>query len=180
MTTSVPAVRTRASGVAAAIGGAAIIGLGIVSAVEPNAAGDAWFIAAAGAVGLIVAGVLGLRRVVAAVPVARRALTVAAVALALFGLAHFYALIDPETGVVLFSVFMVPGALAVVVAGVAILRARLWRGARGLVPLVCGIWPLATIPVGAALGDVPHFLAIAAWGVWWVALGVILAGGTQR
>jgi hypothetical protein len=36
-----------------------------------------------------------------------------------------------------------------------------------------GVWPLATIPAGAALGDLPHFGAIAVWGLCWVAFGVL-------
>lgn len=173
-------VRASRSGVAAAIGGVAIVGLGVVSAVQPDAAGDAWFVAAAAAVGLLVVGVLGLRRVASAAPVARRALAVAAFALALFGLAHLYALVDADTGISLFSVFMVLGSLAMVVAGVAMIRGRVWTGVRAVLPLMCGVWPLATIPVGAAIGDVPHFLAIAAWGVWWLALGLSLRGTRQR
>jgi hypothetical protein len=42
------------------------------------------------------------------------------------------------------------------------------------VPLLCGLWPIVTIPAGSALGDVPHFLAIAVWGICWVALGIVL------
>jgi hypothetical protein len=35
--------------------------------------------------------------------------------------------------------------------------------------------PILTIPAGAALGDIPHFLAIAVWGLCWIALGVSLS-----
>lgn len=102
-------------------------------------------------------------------------------ALTLFGLAHFYALADVETAITLFSVFMVAGSLAVIVAGVALARAGIWSGAQRFVPLLCGVRPVVTIPVGAALGDLPHFLAIAVWGACWMALGVALrAGQSQR
>jgi hypothetical protein len=39
--------------------------------------------------------------------------------------------------------------------------------------LITGLWPLA-IPIGLALGDVPHFVAIALWGACWTALGRLL------
>ena len=42
-------------------------------------------------------------------------------------------------------------------------------------PLLCGVWPLL-VPVGAPLGDVPHFSAILGWGLCWVALGLVLRG----
>ncbi len=38
------------------------------------------------------------------------------------------------------------------------------------------VWPIVTIPMGSALGDVPHFLAITIWGICWVALGLVLRG----
>ena len=86
-------------------------------------------------------------------------------------LAHVYTLVDADTAILLFSVFLVVLALGMVVAGVAL--ARVWRGPARFVPLVCGVWPLATIPAGAALGDLPHFGAIAVWGLCWVAFGAL-------
>ena len=83
--------------------------------------------------------------------VARPALAVAGVGMALFALAHVYTLVDVDTAILLFSVFLVVTAVALIVAGIAL--ARTWRGPGRFVPLLCGVWPLATIPAGAALGD---------------------------
>jgi hypothetical protein len=90
---------------------------------------------------------------------------------ALFALAHVYTLVDVDTAILLFSVVLVVAAVALIVAGIAL--ARTWRGPGRFVPLLCGVWPLATIPAGAALGDLPHFGAIAVWGLCWVAFGAL-------
>jgi hypothetical protein len=79
-----------------------------------------------------------------------------------------------DTAIILFSVFMVVAAISLIVAGDAVIRARAGTSAqRGLV-LAAGIWPLATIPAAAAIGDDPHFLAITVWGALWVAAGATL------
>ncbi|WP_343981076.1 hypothetical protein [Kribbella koreensis] len=92
----------------------------------------------------------------------------------LFGLAHFYAIADDQRALPFFSVFMVLTAVALIVAGVAVLRTRIWPDGRRFALLAAGVWPLATVPAGAALGDVPHFTAIAVWGLLWTTLGAIL------
>jgi hypothetical protein len=168
------AVPARPAGVAAVVGGAAIIGLGAVAAFAPDVVGPGWFVVAGVAAGLFVVALLGLWTVADGVRGARPALAVAAVGMALFGLAHFYTLVDEDTAIRLFSVFMVLSSVALVVGGIAVARAGVWRGIRRCLPLLCGVWPLATIPAGAAIGDVPNFLAIACWGVCWVGLGAAL------
>jgi len=69
--------------------------------------------------------------------VARPALAVAAVGMALFALAHVYTLVDVGTAILLFSVFLVVTAVALIVAGIAL--ARTWRGPGRFVPLLCGV-----------------------------------------
>jgi len=91
----------------------------------------------------------------------------------LFALAHFYAVADQDRAIPIFSACLMLSALGLIVAGVAIVRAGLWNRGLRLLPLIVGVWPL-TIPIGLALGDVPHFAAIALWGVWWVALACSL------
>jgi hypothetical protein len=168
-------VSSRLGGPAAATAGSMLVVLGAIGAFWPAAASASWFVAAGIAAALLVVGLLGLRARVADIPVARHALAVAAGAMALFALAHFYALVDEDLAILLFSVLMVLTSLATIVAGVAILRAGAGQGWRRVVPLVCGVWPILTVPAGAALGDVPHFLAIAVWGLCWIALGVSLS-----
>jgi len=146
--------------------------LGALAAFAPAATeGVWWFLAAAVGALLLCVAILALRSRVDGI--ARPALAVAGVGMALFALAHVYTLVDADTAILLFSVFLVVLALGMVVAGVAL--ARVWRGPARFVPLVCGVWPLATIPAGAALGDLPHFGAIAVWGLCWVAFGGLLS-----
>jgi hypothetical protein len=147
--------------------------LGALALIAPTSTdGPAWFLVAAGAAVLLAVGTAGLRTAARSVPRTGPPLLVAVVGLVLFALAHVYTLVDLDTALLLFSVFMVVGSLGLVVAGVLIARA--WRGPARFVPLLCGLWPIATIPLGAALGDVPHFGAIALWGVCWIALGAAL------
>jgi hypothetical protein len=123
------AVPARPAASAALTGGALITVLGVIAIVAPDAATDWWFAVAGVAALIIVVAVLGLRTAVDAVPIARPALATAAVALLLFGLAHFYALVDTDTALLLFSIFMVAGSLALIVAGVALIRAHVGAGA---------------------------------------------------
>ena len=157
--------------VAAAVPGGVIIAvLGALAAFAPAATeGVWWFLAAAVGALLLSVAILALRSRVDGV--ARPALAVAGVGMALFALAHVYTLVDVDTAILLFSVFLVVTAVALIVAGIAL--ARTWRGPGRFLPLLCGVWPLATIPAGAALGDLPHFGAIAVWGLCWVAFGVL-------
>jgi hypothetical protein len=170
MSRSTVAQRPTTAVAAAVPGGLIIAVLGALAAVAPTAAeGVWWFLVAAVAAALLCVAILGLRSRVDGV--ARLALAVAGVGMALFALAHVYTLVDVDTAILLFSVFLVVLALGLVVAGIAL--ARTWRGPGRFVPLLCGVWPLATIPAGAALGDVPHFGAIAVWGLCWVAFGAL-------
>lgn len=169
---SSPSHAPRAAAVAALTGGLTIAVLGVVAALAPADTGVAWFLVAVVGAGLLAVATLGLRAAVAAIPLTRVPLAIAAAALVLFGLAHVGALVDEDTAIMLFSVFMVVAAVGLIVAGVAIARA--WRGPARFVPLLCGLWPIVTIPAGAALGDVPHFSAITVWGFCWVALGGVL------
>jgi hypothetical protein len=58
------------------------------------------------------------------------------------------------------------------VVGVAIIRARRWRGWRRVIGLVCGLYPfLVLFPTFAATGG-PNFLVLSGWGACWFALGL--------
>jgi hypothetical protein len=159
---------------AAGIGGLAILGLGIAGAARPDSVGPLWFVLAGLAAELLAVGVVGLRRAASDVRGTRVATAVAAAATAVFGLAHFATLIDEEAAIAVFSAVSIVVAAGLIVAGVAVAGAARWSAARRFVPLLTGVWPVATIPVGAVLGDVPHFLAIAGWGACWIALGLVL------
>jgi hypothetical protein len=171
----------RPYGVATAVAGVAIAVLGIVGAVSPDLVGAAWYAAVVPAALLFAAGLLGLRRLATGLGssgLVTGALAVAAVGTTLFALAHAYALVDEDTGVMLFSVFMVLLAGSLVVAAVGMFRgtAPLPRWAT----LVAGVWPLATIPGGGAISDLALFCAIAVWGLTWVVLGATMIRAARR
>jgi hypothetical protein len=64
--------------------------------------------------------------------------------------------------------------LGLLLAGIAILRARRWGGWHRLIPLLTGIYPLvAMFPIVAVTGD-PSELMIALWGLFWVPLGIAI------
>ncbi|HWD81509.1 MAG TPA: hypothetical protein VG497_21585 [Kribbella sp.] len=167
-TTAGPALRPL--GWTTVVGGLGIVAAGVVAAADATLADSIWFGFAGASVLLATAGVPGLRHAVSAVPLAHKALSVASFTMTLFALAHFYAMVDEDRAIPFFSAFMLLSSAGLIVAGAAIVRARLWSGAARAVPLVTGLWPL-TIPIGLALGDVPHFVAIALWGACWTALG---------
>jgi hypothetical protein len=163
----------RVTAVTAAAGGVIIAILGVVALIAPAVLnGHAWFLAASVGAALLTAAILALRADLHGVPLARPALAVAAVGMALFALAHLYTLIDVDTAILLFSIFMVVTAVSLIVAGVAVAKAA--HGPARFLTLLCGVWPLATIPAGAALGDIPHFTAITIWGLCWIALAASL------
>jgi hypothetical protein len=163
----------RPYGVCTVVGGVGIIAAGVAAIVDVGIADGPWF-GFAGVMALFVAvGVTGLRRAAADLRVAHVALTCVAVTMTLFALAHFWAIADEDAAIPFFSAFMMLSALGLIVAGIAILRSRRWTSPLRWLPLATGLCPL-TIPVGLALGDVPHFLAIALWGACWAALGAAL------
>jgi hypothetical protein len=75
---------------------------------------------------------------------------------------------------VMFPAATVLVGIGMVLAGVGVLRARRWRGLRGVVPLVCGLYPFVVLfPVFAASGG-PNFLVLSGWGVCWALLSIAL------
>ncbi len=174
-------IAVRPYGVATAVAGVVIVVLGVVAALSPDLLGAAWFASVVPAALLFAAGLLGLRRLATALGasgLATGALAVAAVATTLFALAHAYALVDEDTAIMLFSVFMVAIAGSLIVAAVGMFRSP--AGLPRWATLAAGVWPLATIPAGAAISDLAHFGAIAVWGVTWVVLGATMIRASRR
>jgi hypothetical protein len=172
--TTAPSTVERVGATSAVVAGLTAVVLGATAAISPATVGSGWFATGGTMALLFAAGVVGTRRGLGGPRTTMVALGVAACATVLFGLAHFYAVLDEDTAVLLFSVFMIVGAGALVVAGAAAVRAGTGTALQRTALLLTGIWPIATIPAGAALGGLPHFLAIALWGVCWVLLGVSL------
>lgn len=122
---------------------------GVIGLARSGAAGDGWL----GRIGLPMAGLGWLASAIAQI-VLQIDFTLA------------------ET--VIFPAATVLLGLGMLLAGAAVLRARCWHGWHRIVPLLCGLYPFVVIfPVFAALGG-PSFLALAGFGLCWLALGIAL------
>jgi hypothetical protein len=89
---------------------------------------------------------------------------------------------SPTLGNALFAIGPLASGGGMVAAGVAVLRARAWRGWQRLLPLLIGIWILVpTTPVMMITGGPPAPLALGAiivWDVLWVLTGLATLSGT--
>jgi hypothetical protein len=73
---------------------------------------------------------------------------------------------------VLFPVATTLIGIGMLIVGVAVLRARRWRGWHRVTPLICGLYPFLVIfPVFAATGG-PNFLVLSGWGACWMAVAI--------
>ncbi len=85
----------------------------------------------------------------------------------------------------LYAVVPLVTALGMVLAGVAVLRSRRWSGWHRYAPLAVGGWiVVVVVPVMALAGDdlgpdaVAATVAVGAWHLLWVVLGVAVLGET--
>lgn len=88
----------------------------------------------------------------------------------------------PGTGVLdaLYGVAVVLTAGGLIVAGLAVLRARLWRGARRWLPLATGVYALVPMTPLMLAGYLGARLAISGWMLLFAALGWALAREGSR
>lgn len=126
---------------------------------------------------LLIGGVIGLARSGAAGNgwPGRIGLAAAGLGWLTWAAAQFVLQIDFTLAeIVLFPVGSILIGLGMILAGVAVLRARRWRGWQRGVPLLCGLYlvPL-TLVLFAILGG-PSFLVLAGYGLCWLALGAAL------
>jgi hypothetical protein len=170
----------RAAGLWCILGGIIQLASGIVQALDPAQPGTGAFVVRNLIVtishGFVLLGVIGLAQSGAAGTswLSRLGLGIALLGSFLFipfelVLLARYALGEPLLG------FCAPLAgLGLTLTGIAVLRARRWRGWRRFVPLLCGLYPfLVMIPAFAAVGG-PNFWAIGGWGVPLALLGMAL------
>ena len=69
-------------------------------------------------------------------------------------------------------------AVGMTLVGVAVLRAKHWRGWQRFTPLLAGIYPfVAMFPFIFITGE-PNILAIAGWGLTWLLLGYAMWSST--
>jgi hypothetical protein len=91
---------------------------------------------------------------------------------AAFVVAEVVALASGKTQDGLLPVAALITAAGMVVAGVAVLRARRWGGWHRLAPVAVGVYPfVAMFPFAASAGDGPPLATLALWGASFVALG---------
>lgn len=169
---------TRGAAAAGLVGAALQIVGGVVETVDrilqgaPGFALRTWVIG--GAYLLLMTLVIGLARsgVAGAGVPARTGLVAASLGWALAAVAQIVLQINFTLAVmVLFPVSTVMIGVGMLVAGVGVLRARRWSGPSRFVPLLCGMYPLAMIPIFAILGG-PNFLVLAGQGVCWALLAL--------
>lgn len=123
-----------------------------------------------------VAGLLGLRSSGA---VGTGALATLGIGLAVLGRGVFIAgevidRISLDVGHAVLGIAEPITALGLVIAGIGVVRARVWRPGWRLIPLLCGLYtPIVLIPAFVA-NNGPNFLVVAGQGVLWLALGYAL------
>lgn len=98
-----------------------------------------------------------------------------------FVAAEVAALATGATQEVLLPIAALLTAVGMVVAGVAVLRARAWAGWHRIPLLAAGAYPfLAMFPFAVAAEDGPPALTLGAWGLAYVALGVAAHAEARR
>ncbi|MDL5158267.1 hypothetical protein [Actinomycetospora termitidis] len=184
MTTRAQTPRTthRSAGGLCMVGAALLTVLAVTeigSAVGPPVPGiDPWMGLAALGIVLTGAGVLetARARLAGPGPLATTGAVVALLGTLVFVVAHVLAFLDgSRSDSPIFPVGQVLQAVGMVVLGIAVLWGHRWTGPGRVTPLVCGLYPvLVLIPVFAVSGA-PNFVAIAGYGLTWLAFGAALA-----
>lgn len=68
--------------------------------------------------------------------------------------------------------------LGMVLAGIGVLHAGLWRSWTRFAPLACGLYVFLVLLPGFAIFGAPNYWVIAGWPLCWLALGVALRAET--
>ena len=79
-----------------------------------------------------------------------------------------------------YGVFSIVLGAALVVEGIAVLRARVWQGWQRWIPLALGMWVFVPLLPALALSFLGARLAIAGWMLLFAALGWVLMGHAGR
>jgi hypothetical protein len=125
---------------------------------------------------LLLAGVAGLVRSTAAGrgAFAAMGLTLTLLGLVVLTIAEVTWLLELSVADALYGIATLSLMLGLILAGIAVLRARRWQSWRRFSVLACGLYvPLVLIPSFAFPGLVMNY-AIAIWGVCWLLLGLAL------
>lgn len=152
---------------------------GIVETLDPVPPTQPGFVLRTSIIGIaylmLSAGVLGLARSKAAgsgLP-ARLGLATAGLGWLLSCVAQFVLQVDFDlAGMILLPIATAALGLGMIVAGVGVIRAGLWRGWRRGIPLMCGLYPFLVIfPSFAAMAE-PVFLVLSGHGIAWAVLAL--------
>jgi hypothetical protein len=174
--------RIRLAGVACAIGGALWVVVIMAAAVAPEAIHDSvtgfriWEALLGLVQALLLVGVVGLAWSGAAGPgwTGRIGLGLALLGRVSFLLGEVRSFAQGSEDELLLPLGALLTGLGMVVAGIAIVRARRWDGWRRAIPLLAGLYPfVAMFPFFAITGE-PPIPMIALWGLPWLVLGIAL------
>ena len=105
-------------------------------------------------------------------------ITVAIVGRMIFLVGELAAILVGHDDLFLFPVAAVLTGVGMIVGGIAVVRARRWKGALRFAPLAMGAYPfVAMFPVLAATGERPDTL-LSCWGLMMLAVGLAMTRAT--
>lgn len=125
---------------------------------------------------LVLVGVIGLARSGATGNgrLGRIGMAVALAASAIFLPAEVLVAINEELGGALLGLCALAQGLGLLLAGIAVLRARRWNGWHRFTPLLCGLYTVLVLIPALALSDGYNAWALAGWQIPFVLLGLAL------
>ncbi|MGH3087382.1 MAG: hypothetical protein ACRDSJ_08700 [Rubrobacteraceae bacterium] len=167
----------RTAGLLCTVGGAGWVAIGVVSAFVGRIDGAAFVVSELSWLvvqSLLLVGVVGLALSGAAPGwFGGIALGIALLGRVDFVVAEIHSLAIGEDSILLPLGAMIT-AVGMTLVGVAVLRARRWEGWRKFTPLVAGVYPFVGMFPFIFIANEPNILAIAVWGLAWLALGYAL------
>ncbi|HLY89243.1 MAG TPA: hypothetical protein VKQ27_09675 [Acetobacteraceae bacterium] len=122
----------------------------------------------AGMLGLWTSGAMGRGRI------ARAGTWITVISWAILAVAEFVDVVSTDVAVPLFSAATVGLPAGLILAGIATLRTRLWKGWHRFIPLIAGLFVVLVVFPSFALPGHDFEYVIAAWGVCFVLLGAAM------
>ena len=171
----------RTAGLWCILGALIGIGVGVKEGLAPTAWGTTMFVVmqlfALIANALVFVGVIGLARSGAAGEgwLAKIGLGLALFASALFLPLELYIIFNLEVGGMLLGISALLQGLGLLLAGIAVVRARRWHGWQRWIPLICGLYTfLVLIPALALSPEGYNAWALVGWQIPFALLGLAL------
>lgn len=170
----------RSTGIGLIVGALIGVGIGIKEGIAPTPFGTTENIVMQGIVivanALVLVGVVGLARSGAAGDgwLARVGLWIALAASALFLPFEVLVAINLELGGTLLGLSALVQGLGLLLAGIAVLRARRWGDWQRFTPLLCGLYTFLALIPALALSNGYNAWALAGWQIPFALLGIAL------